>query len=309
LLLRKYADWLLSMQVTPEKYAWGDHTFANDSYAIGGYYYSYNPQNQTHGKGTFESLWSASFGVKGLLLAYQITDDERYLDSAMLALRWLANMRYDDQKDIPLQILGKIKRVRSSYWGLYPQAYQPNMTLVEEKGIPGFGRGLVDKESIRNANSTWYEKTFGVDFNIINFEMAARGERYMKMIWSWWPDIGFELGYGGDVAAGFFAMAWYLKSLEELQVADKALEDLEEAVRNSYPAGKHDEILESISIENEDAHREFQNGWYSIASSMARSSVEKIEGAIERVNLEAETARVKDAILQIQGIRESCKRG
>jgi len=183
----KYADWLLSMQVTPEKYAWGDHTFANDSYAVGGYYYSYNPQNQTHGKGTFESLWSASFGVKGLLLAYQITDDERYLDSAMLALQWLANMRYDDQKDIPLQTLGKIKHVRSSYWGLYPQAYQPNMTLVEEAGIPGFvGRGLADKESIRNTNSTWYEKTFGVDFNMINFEMAARGERYMKMIWSWW---------------------------------------------------------------------------------------------------------------------------
>lgn len=298
---RNYADWFLSMQVTSENYSWGDHTFANDTNAIGGYYYSYNPQNHTHGKGTFQSLWSASFGAKGLLLAYQMTDNERYFDSAKLAFQWLANMKHDDQKDIPLQALGKIKHVRSSYWGLYSQAYQPNMTLVEEAGIPEFvARGLANEERIRNTNSTWYEKTFGVDFNIINFEMAARGERYMKMIWSWWPDIGFEPRYGGDVAAGFFAMAWYLKGPEDLEMADGALEDLEEAVANSYLVKEHAKILESTRMENENAHREFQNGWYSIASLMSKSSAEKIESAIETINRESERARIEDAMVQMQ---------
>jgi hypothetical protein len=299
---RNYADWLLSMQVTSENYPWGDHTLADDINAIGGYYYSYNPQNHTHGKGTFQSLWSTSFGAKGLLLAYQMTGNERYLDSAKMAFQWLANMRYDDQKDIPLQAFGKIKHVRSSYWGLYSQSYQPNMTLVEEAGIPKFvERGLANKESIRNTNSTWYEKTFGVDFNIINFEMAARGERYMKMIWSWWPDIGFEPRYGGDVAAGFFAMAWYLKALQDLEMIDGSLEDLEEAVTNSYLPNEHDKILASIRIENENAHREFQSSWYSIASSMSKSSVEKIKSAIETINLESEKVRIQDALAQIEG--------
>jgi rhamnogalacturonyl hydrolase YesR len=298
---RNYADWLLSMQVTSENYPWGDHTFANDTNAIGGYYYSYNPQNHTHGKGTFQSLWSASFGAKGLLLAYQMTGNERYLYSAKMAFQWLANMRYDDQKDIPLQALGEIKHIRSSYWGPYSQAYQPNMTLVEEAGIPEFvQRGLANKESIRSTNSTWYEKTFGVDFNIINFEMAARGERYMKMIWSWWPNIGFEPRYGGDVATGFFAMAWYLKAVEDLEMADVALEDLEEDVANSYLADEHEKILESIRIKTENAHQEFQSGWYSIASSMSKSSVEKIESAIERINLESEKAQIEDTMMQIQ---------
>jgi hypothetical protein len=209
-------------------------------------------------------------------------------------------MKYDDQKDIPLQALGKIKHIRSSYWGPYSQAYQPNMTLVGEVGIPEFvERGLANKESIGNTNSTWYEKTFGVDFNIIDFEMAARGERYMKMIWSWWPDIGFEPRYGGDVAAGFFAMAWYLKGLQDLEMADGALEDLEEAAMNSYLAKEHEKILEPIRIENENAHREFQNGWYSIGSSASKSSIEKIESAIERINLESERARIEDAMVQI----------
>jgi hypothetical protein len=297
-----YADWLLSMQVTPENYPWGDHTFANDLYAVGGYYYSYNPQNHTHGKGTFQSLWSASFGAKGLLLAYQMTGDDRYFDSALLALQWLANMRYDDQKDIPLQALGRFKHVRSSYWGLYPQGYQPNMTLVDEGGILGFvDRGLADKESIRNRNLTWYEKTFGVDFNTINFEMASRGERYMKLLWSWWPDIGFEPRYGGDVAAGFFTMAWYLNALEELEMGNEALEVLEEAVTNSYLAEEHAKILQSAQIENENVRREFQAGWYSIASLMTRSSVEKIENAIETINLESERARIEDEMAQIRG--------
>ena len=156
--------------------------------------------------------------------------------------------------------------MRSSYWGLYSQAYQPNMTLVEEVHIPEFvEHGLADKESIRNTNSTWYEKTFGTDFNLINFEMAGRGERYMKMIWSWWPDIGFEPRYGGDVAAGFFTMAWYLKGLEDLEIADEALADLEQAVMNSSLADEHMKFLNSIQMKNENTHREFQEGWYSVA--------------------------------------------
>jgi len=121
----------------------------------------------------------------------------------------------------------------------------------------------------------------------------------MKMIWSWWPDIGFEPRYGGDVAAGFFTMAWYLKGLEDLKIADVALADLEQAVMNSYLADEHMKFLNSIQIENENTHREFQEGWYSVASSMAKNSVERIESTMERISLESEAGRNEDALAEI----------
>ena len=56
---RRYANWLLSFQVTSPEMSWGDHTYSNDSMAIGGYYYGYNTDAHTFGWRVALSLWSA----------------------------------------------------------------------------------------------------------------------------------------------------------------------------------------------------------------------------------------------------------
>ncbi|MBI2125982.1 MAG: hypothetical protein HYU02_01515, partial [Thaumarchaeota archaeon] len=217
----KYADWLLSWQTTPSSLPWGDHAYSNDTNAIGGYFYAYNATgHRRDGFDKAQVVWSAAFVIGPLLQLSEITGESKYADSAKLAAEWLTRMRYDDLDAKQVQGLTIFKAYRGSWWGRYPQAYMPDSSEIQP--LKDFvQKGFERPENITksNASKTWFERTFGIDFNLELFRMASRGVKYMKMMWSWWPDLGFEPRYGGDVARGYFDMANYRKAKEMSNIA------------------------------------------------------------------------------------------
>ena len=138
LAAKKYANWLMSFQVTEPSVLWGDHTYANDTMAVGGFYYGYNTEKHDFESRVALSLWSAAYSIRGLLLLAQLTKDSNYLDSALMAASWLTKMRFPNSELVQLQSVAVTKQVRSSWWGLYPQFYQPDMRQVEKAGIAAF---------------------------------------------------------------------------------------------------------------------------------------------------------------------------
>jgi hypothetical protein len=290
----RYAKWLLSFQVTTPETIWGDHTFSNDSLAVGGYYYGYNTKKHEFQWRTALSLWSAAYAIPGLLMLEQASGDPHYLGSAELAAEWLTRMRFPDQLLIPLQSLAIIKYVSSSWWGKYPQFYQPNMSEVQKLGIQAFvDEGHKNITSIAEPQLTWYEQTFGVNFNLINYQMANRGPQFMKMIWSWWPSLGFEPRYGGDVAFGEFAWSNYLEYTERLENAQNALLQNERLANlQDIPHNFTDSILKARELLTE-ASDDFADGWYPIA-------VVKLQNAIDIMNSTTSTLDDFSHLIQIQ---------
>ena len=267
---RNYARWLLSFQVTPTFESWGNHTYANDSMAVGGYYYGYNPEKHAFNGDTALSLWSAAYAIRGLLLLTQITNEVAYLRSALLAADWLTHMRYPDSSLVPLQALAITKYTSSSWWGLYPQFYQPDMNEVEKAGIPEFvAQGRSNPRTILESNLTWFEQTYNVNFNLIDYQTASRGPQYMKMLWSWWPSLGFEPRYGGDIAFGAFAIGNYLRYNETLQSSQSMLNEIGESTRDQtlgVPTNITDSYNRAQQLVRE-AEDNFAEGWYSTAMS------------------------------------------
>jgi hypothetical protein len=273
----KYADWLLSFQVTPNTTSWGNHTYATDGMAVGGYYYGYETEKHMFGSDVALSLWSAAYSIRGLLFLTQLTGNEQYLSSALLAADWLTRMRYPDKTLIPLQALAITKYTSSSWWGLYPQFYQPDMREVEKAGITSFvKKGQVNLQAIMNKNLTWFERTFGVDFNLIDYDMASRGPQYMKMVWSWWPDLGFEPRYGGDLAFGAFSIGNYLTFKEELDNLKPVLNEIR-GLTSDQTLGLPENFTTSYHEAEHivtDAELDFNASWYSAAiAELRRASV------------------------------------
>jgi hypothetical protein len=265
---KKYAKWLLSFQVTTPETPWGDHTYANDSLAVGGFYYGYDTEKHEFGWRVALSLWSAAYAIPGLLLLAQYANNSTYRSSAQMAAEWLTTMHYPDKSPVPLQSLAIIKYVASSWWGLYPQFYQPDVREVTKAGIPTFvARVRAGPSALVNRNLTWFEKTFNVNFNAIDYQMASRGDQYMKMIWSWWPDVGFEPRYGGDIAFGAYTIGNYFVYQDKLTAAQSDIHNIEELTNNqtSYlPANVTTSYLSARTLLN-DAMHNFSDGWYSIA--------------------------------------------
>ena len=312
----KYADWLLSFQVTPPDTPWGDHTYANDSMAVGGFYYGYNPVRHEFGWRVALSLWSAAYSIPGLLLLFQLTSESKYENSAVLAGNWLTIMRYPDKLLIPLQSLSIIKYVFSSWWGLYPQFYQPDMSEVRKAGIPQFVAKIkANPEALLNQNRSWFENTFNVSFNNVDYEMASRGDQYMKMIWSWWPDLGFEPRYGGDIATGAFSMANFLTYNASLPIAQSDIAEIEQLTNNQtswLPDNVTRSYFSSLTL-LQDAQRNFSGGWYSIAVTELSNSTELAEYVLReeavlapmnglRALLNAETVALVALVLVILGL-------
>ena len=266
---QRYANWLLSFQVTPPGTPWGDHTYSNDTMAIGGYYYGYETDQHEFGWRVALSLWSAGDAIPALLLLNQVSGDQRYVQSAELAAEWLTKMRFPDQLLVPLQSLAIIKYVVSSWWGLYPQFYQPSMKEVQNAGIIDYvNKAQSNSSSITEHNLSWFEQTFNVNFNQIDYQMASRGPQYMKMIWSWWPSVGFEPRYGGDIAFGQFSIANYMKYNEDVASTRSLLEELSQLTMNTQTL-PHNLTL-SIAADQElldQAVQNYQDGWYPIATA------------------------------------------
>ena len=265
----RYADWLLSFQITPIGTPWGDHTYANDTMAIGGYYYGYETDKHTFGWRVALSLWSAADAIPGLLLLEQVNGNQTYTQSAELAAEWLMKMRFPDQFLVPLQSLAVIKYTVSSWWGLYPQFYQPSMKEVESAGIVSYvDQGQRNYSSIAEHNLTWFEQTFNVDFNEIDYQMASRGPQYMKMIWSWWPSLGFEPRYGGDIAFGQFSIANYMEYAEEFNSTNTTIQELSQLADNAQTLPHN--LTISIAADQEllsKATQNYADGWYPIATA------------------------------------------
>ncbi len=265
----RYADWLLNMQVTTPASTWGDHGYANDSLAVGGYHYGYDVDNHDFGWRSALSLWSAAYAVPGLLALRELVHDRRYFQSALLAITWLGKMRFTDRDAIPLQALGTTKYIISSAWGEYPQFYQPDWRQIEKTGMIEFvNKGRSNPSAIANHQPTWFEHMFGIDFNTIDYQMASRGPQYMKMIWSWWPNLGFEPRYGADIAFGAFSIANFLSYRENVSRVRSELEQMHHAI---HMLGADDSL--NFKLYNnaqelfKNCRNDFRDGWYSIAAA------------------------------------------
>src|SRR5208282_3436392 len=217
------------------------------------------------------SLWSASYAIPGLLRLTQLTGNLTYQSSALLAADWLTRMRFTNEQLVPLQSLAIIKYVKSSWWGRYPQFYQPDMRQIEKEGIPAFVQ-MVERNSsvLLESNPSWFESTFSVNFNVIDYQMASQGDTFMKMIWSRWPDVGFEPRYGGDIAFGAFSLAGYQEFYNTTAQTQSLLNQINQLVAGGIT------LPENVSISYEhaqsflnDAEHEFQDGWYALAASKA----------------------------------------
>jgi len=195
-------------------------------------------------------------------------------------------MRYPDTTLIPLQALAITKYVSSSWWGLYPQFYQPDMDEVEKAGIPSFVKeGQINPQAILNLNLTWFERTYNVDFNLIDYQMASRGPQFMKMVWSWWPALGFEPRYGGDIAFGEFAIGNYLRFDEKFQSLQANLVEIER-LTSDQTLGLPKNITTSYQQAKQlasDAEHNFNESWYSAAmaevgdaSALAQETIKEL---------------------------------
>ncbi|HUO43003.1 MAG TPA: hypothetical protein VMU35_08500 [Methylomirabilota bacterium] len=294
---QRYAEWLLGFQITTRSTSWGDHTYSNDTMAIGGYYYGYDTDLHTFGWRVALSLWSAAYAIPGLILLNRVTGDQRYLQSAELAAEWLLKMRFADQLLVPLQSLAIIKYVVSSWWGLYPQFYQPSTEEVQKSGITNYvNQAQRNPHSIAEHNLTWFEQTFNVSFNQIDYQMASRGPQYMKMIWSWWPSVGFEPRYGGDVAVGQFTIANYMKYNETIEAAHALIQALSQQVNNTQtlPYNLTRSVKEAEELLDQ-ATQDYNDGWFPIATA-------KLEKATDlAMNLTNIIAPLAEATRRIQG--------
>jgi hypothetical protein len=272
----KYADWLLSFQVTNTDTNWGNHTYANDSMAVGGFYYGYQTEKHEFGWRVAESLWSAADAIPALLTLSQLTGDGKYYNSALLAADWLTQMKYPDRTPVPLQALAIIKYPISSWWGLYPQFYQPDMREVKTAGIVSFVQeGMKNTSSIRDQQTTWFEKTFGIDFNLIDYEMASRGPTFMKMVWSWWPNLGFEPRYGGDIAVGAFATDSFLTFNSTSHETSQILEQINQLIANDtsgLPENTTSAYYKAVKL-TAAAEENFNLGWYTVAKAQITNAL------------------------------------
>jgi len=303
--VRKYADWLLSFQVTDTSTPWGAHTYANDSMAVGGFYYAYNTDKHEFGWRVAEALWSAGDAIPALLFLSETTGDARYEESALLAADWLTHMRYADQLLIPLQALAIVKYTLSSWWGLYPQYYQPDMSQVRQAGITAFvSKGAANETSIRNRTPTWFERTFNVDFNLLDYEMASRGPTAMKMIWSWWPGLGFEPRYGGDIAIGAFAISNFLAFNESLTETQATLQNIEQLTGNRTTEQPENITLaynQAINLVNA-AKENFEEGWYAVANSQLEDALSYASMALKDLNILIPLQQTNYTLLNIAAI-------
>jgi hypothetical protein len=302
---QKYANWLLSFQVTNGETEWGNHTYANDSMAVGGFYYGYSVAKHEFGSRVAEALWSASDAIPALLILSQITGNDTYRRAALLAADWLTKMRFPDQTQIPLQALAVMKFPVSSWWGLFPQYYQPDMRQVESAGITTFvSQGRMNISSIRDRQPTWLERTFSIDFNLIDYAMASRGPTYMKMIWSWWPTLGFEPRYGGDIAFGTFATDGYLTFNSTIRKAEDIIARIDESTGNNTNLlpGNSTATYQQARALVAAATQNFDLGWYSLARAQADDAIALGETTLSYSQIATLSTRNNEVLFGVLGV-------
>ena len=90
----------------------------------------------------------------------------------------------------------------------------------------------------------------------------------MKMIWSWWPSVGFEPRYGGDIAFGQFSIAGYMEYDERIDATRTLLQEISQTASSIQvlPSNLTLSIAEDQELLNQ-AAQNYNDGWFSIASA------------------------------------------
>ena len=300
----RYAEWLLSWQTTSSSASWGDHFYSNDTNALGGIYYAYNATGHNReGFAKAQAVWSAAGAIGPLLQLNGITGVSKYRESAELAAEWLAKMKYDDAEQKQVQGLTIFKAYRGSWWGLYPQAYMPDAKEIQIlKDYVQKGSANITAISKPDTSKTWFERTFNIDFNIELFKMASKGVKYMKMMWSWWPDLGFEPRYGGDVARGYFDMANYLQASDLIRASAEERNSIKSILAQAPGFGSQIKEATGLLADADSYYgkgsEHFQQGRWELsvqntllAKELAKTGINALNDAtrnsIERVSTEA----------------------
>ncbi|HEY4674006.1 MAG TPA: hypothetical protein VIH03_07560, partial [Nitrososphaerales archaeon] len=215
----------------------------------------------------------------------------------------LAKMKYDDAEQKQVQGLTIFKAYRGSWWGLYPQAYMPDAKEIQIlKDYVQKGSANITAISKPDTSKTWFERTFNIDFNIELFKMASKGVKYMKMMWSWWPDLGFEPRYGGDVARGYFDMANYLQASDLIRASTEERNSIKSILAQAPGFGSQIKEATGLLADADSYYgkgsEHFQQGRWELsvqntlsAKELAKTGINALNDAarnsIERVSTEA----------------------
>jgi hypothetical protein len=109
----------------------------------------------------------------------------------------------------------------------------------------------------------------------------------MKMVWSWWPNIGFEPRYGGDIAFGAFAIDGYLTFNTTFRTATEILRQIDRLTGNNTgvlpenATATYSQAKKLITA----AAQNFNLGWYAIARAQADDAVEHATTALHYIEL------------------------
>jgi hypothetical protein len=117
---------------------------------------------------------------------------------------------------------------------------------------------------------------------VIDYQMVNRGVQYMKMIWSWWPNVGFEPRYGGDIASGAFSIANFLAYRENAPATELTFENTQRIIRTQHleDSSNVTRTLTDASELLRSSKSEFDDGYYTIAVAKLRS----VDKMIKKLN-------------------------
>jgi hypothetical protein len=107
----------------------------------------------------------------------------------------------------------------------------------------------------------------------------------MKMAWSWWPNIGFEPRYGGDIAFGAFAIDSYLTFNTSSYEASQALAQFDQMTGNnttSLPQNITSSYDQAVKLAAA-AQENFDLGWYTVAKGQINDALTYVNAALSEL--------------------------
>jgi hypothetical protein len=133
--------------------------------------------------------------------------------------------------------------------------------------------------------------------------MASRGPQFMKMVWSWWPNLGFEPRYGGDIAFGAFTIGNYLTFDEKFQSLQANLMEIER-LTSDQTLGLPKNITTSYQQAKQlasDAERNFNESWYSAAMAKVGDASALAQETIKELGILVPILQTNRTVLEDMG--------
>jgi len=107
----------------------------------------------------------------------------------------------------------------------------------------------------------------------------------MKMVWSWWPNIGFEPRYGGDIAFGAFAIDSYITFNASSNEATQILAQIGQLTGNNtatLPQNITYSYTQASELANL-AQESFNLGWYAVAKGQIDDALTYANSALSEL--------------------------